>query len=299
MGKFIAGRGVREPSSDLDFEQVRRVAITAMFADDTLMDVLVLKGGSALALVHRISRRFSFDLDFSLEGDVDNTDEFRSRIFRALRERFDAAGYVVFDERFEAVPPEGAVTLHPRWGGYVIEFKLLSRVLYEKLRHDPAAMSRSALALDSMHNRRFRIEISKFEFCSPKSETELDDLTIYVYPPVLIAVEKVRAICQQMKEYIPQTRKRPRAADFYDIHLISAESGVELAAAANHELFRNVFSAKVVPLSLLREIPREREFHREGWLEVVETLGMEPREFDFYFDFVVDEVSKLESLWNE
>ena len=47
---------------------------------------------------------------------------------------------------------------------------------------------------------------------------ELDDYTIYVYSPTMIAIEKLRAICQQMPEYALQRRPSARARDFYDIY---------------------------------------------------------------------------------
>src|SRR5579863_2753636 len=43
------------------FARVRKIAITALFADDTLVNRIVLKGGSALSLVYGIGRRTSLD----------------------------------------------------------------------------------------------------------------------------------------------------------------------------------------------------------------------------------------------
>jgi hypothetical protein len=40
-----------------------------------------------------------------------------------------------------------------------------------------------------------------------------------------------------------------------------------------------------------------REFHRQDWPSVEATVGPELRPFDFYFDFVLGIVKKLESLW--
>lgn len=49
---------------DMDFATIRRTAIIALFADDELADMLALKGGNALSLVHGITSRTSVDLDF-------------------------------------------------------------------------------------------------------------------------------------------------------------------------------------------------------------------------------------------
>ena len=40
----------------MDFAEVRRLTVTALFADDELVEKLVLKGGNALSLVHRLSK---------------------------------------------------------------------------------------------------------------------------------------------------------------------------------------------------------------------------------------------------
>ena len=44
-------------------DYIKELAIVSMFADDTLMDALVLKGGNALDLIYRISLRSSVDVD--------------------------------------------------------------------------------------------------------------------------------------------------------------------------------------------------------------------------------------------
>jgi len=50
---------------------IKQTAIIAMFADDDLMDVLVLKGGNAMDIVHQVNSRASIDLDFSMKADID------------------------------------------------------------------------------------------------------------------------------------------------------------------------------------------------------------------------------------
>ncbi len=39
----------------MDFTEIRRIAITALFSDDMLLDRLVLKGGNALSLVYDLT----------------------------------------------------------------------------------------------------------------------------------------------------------------------------------------------------------------------------------------------------
>jgi predicted nucleotidyltransferase component of viral defense system len=89
----------------MDFAGVRRLTIVALFSDDQLFEQIVLKGGNALSLVYGLSPRTSLDLDFSIEKDFIDLDNTRKRIFRAVKERYSSAGFVVFDESFEPKPP--------------------------------------------------------------------------------------------------------------------------------------------------------------------------------------------------
>jgi predicted nucleotidyltransferase component of viral defense system len=59
----------------LDFAQIRRTAIAALFSDDVLTEYLVLKGGNALDLVYGITARTSMDLDFSMGKDFEDSSD--------------------------------------------------------------------------------------------------------------------------------------------------------------------------------------------------------------------------------
>ena len=109
----------------MDFAEVRRLTIVALFSDDHLFEQLVLKGGNALNLVYGLSPRTSLDLDFSIERDFTDLNDTRKRIFRAVRERFSSVGLVVFDESFEPKPPVPGPNQPPWWGGYELRFKLI------------------------------------------------------------------------------------------------------------------------------------------------------------------------------
>ncbi|MGA9958858.1 MAG: nucleotidyl transferase AbiEii/AbiGii toxin family protein [Acidobacteriaceae bacterium] len=95
----------------IDFLEVRRIAITAIFSDDVLFDRVVLKGGNALSLALGLSDRTSLDLDFSIENDFEDLADIRRRVLGALENRFLTAGFVVFDFKFESkpsIPREGS-----------------------------------------------------------------------------------------------------------------------------------------------------------------------------------------------
>jgi len=283
----------------VDFDQVRKLTIVALFSDDELLDRLVLKGGNALSLVYRVSSRTSFDLDFSIEGDLADIPDAESRIFRALRDRFDSAGFVLFDESLRAKPSKLKADQLASWGGYEISFKLIEKLKFEKLKDRTAEdISRQSLVIGSGQLRTFTVDLSKHEYCDPKVAAELDHYTIYVYTPEMITIEKLRAICQQMPDYRHLRHPGvPRARDFYDIHLLVETAKVDIAT--NLDLVRNVFAAKDVPLSLLAKIGEHREFHRPDWPAVITSAGHAVKDFDFYFEFVLAEVAKLKSLWVE
>jgi hypothetical protein len=141
--------------------------------------------------------------------------------------------------------------------------------------------------------------LSKFEYTKGKIAREIDNFDIYVYAPEMIAIEKLRAICQQMPDYHLNRIPRARARDFYDIHLIVTETGVNLPSAENKDLLRHIFEAKEVSLDLLQLIAEQREFHRPDWDSVRLSIASDGlMEFDFYFDFVLKQVTLLKSLGN-
>jgi predicted nucleotidyltransferase component of viral defense system len=81
----------------IDFQSIRRAAITALFSDDVLFEKIVLKGGNALNLALKMSDRTSLDLDFSIENDFEDLEDIQNRVSAALERRFGSFGYRVFD----------------------------------------------------------------------------------------------------------------------------------------------------------------------------------------------------------
>lgn len=283
----------------MDFAEIRRLAITALFSDDVLLERLVLKGGNALSLVYGLTNRTSLDLDFSMDEDFADIEEARERLFRALKERFDAHGFVVFDEKFEPKPRLEGEDLKPWWGGYELQFKLIERARYESLKHRLDKLRINALVTGTAQEKTFTVDVSKCEYTEGKAERELDYFTIYVYTPQMIVIEKLRAICQQMPEYKHVGRPSARARDFYDIYLVTTKLGLDVGSSENQDLARRIFAAKHVPLSLLGKAVGQREFHRLDWPAVVNTAGERVEEFDFYFDYVLSLVERLKPLWIE
>jgi len=223
-------------SPPTDYREIRRIATTAIFSDDVLFERVVLEGGNALSLALGLGDRTSLDLDFSIENDFENLGDIRTRIQGALENRFLAAGYVVFDFKFgpkPSVPREGQ---SPRWGGYMASFKVMEKGKHETIKGDPEALRRDSLVIGPGSQRIFTIDLSKYEFVDGKLEMEMNDYAIYVYSPTMIAIEKLRAICQQMQEYTLQRHPSPRARDFYDIHLVVSLTSITLNSPENLEL---------------------------------------------------------------
>ncbi|MGA3334589.1 MAG: nucleotidyl transferase AbiEii/AbiGii toxin family protein [Terracidiphilus sp.] len=286
-------------SPPIDFGEIRRLAITAVFSDDLLFEKVVLKGGNALSLAHHLSTRTSLDLDFSIEGDFEDIDEIRGRLRRALENRFSSVGLVAFDFKLEPKPrtvPEGQ---DPRWGGYMASFKVSEKRKYDELLGDPDALRRDSLVVGPAQQRVFNIDLSKYEYVAGKVQLELDDYVIYVYSPRMIAIEKLRAICQQMPDYALRRYPTARARDFYDIHLIAATLGMDFSSPGNLELTRQIFAAKAVPLEFLGLIKDQREFHRPDWDSVKASSREKVEDFDYYFDFVAKRVESMKALWEE
>jgi predicted nucleotidyltransferase component of viral defense system len=284
----------------IDFGEIRRIAITAIFSDDILFDRVVLKGGNALSLVLGLSKRTSLDLDFSIENDFDDLDGIRNRIQTALESRFLASGFIVFDFGFDSKPSVLKAGQSPRWGGYMASFKVIEKGKYEELKGNPDARRRDSLVIGPESQRVFTIDLSKYEYVYGKLEMALDDYVIYVYSPTMIAIEKLRAICQQMPEYKLQLRPSARARDFYDIHLVVSLTRMNLNSPENLELVRHIFAAKEVPLWLMGRIKDQKEFHRPDWDSVrASSNNPDLAVFDDYFDFVVEQVNSMKALWEE
>jgi hypothetical protein len=276
----------------MDLREIRKLMLVAVASDDVLVDQLVLKGGNALELIYKMGDRASRELDFSMEGDFEDVSQIEGRLLRALTDRFDAAGFVLFDFTFGRKPATSSA--ESRWGGYVAEFKVIEREKYNALGGNTEAIRRQSQVSDSKQGRIFRIEISKYEFCHGKREAEVDQYTCYVYTPQMIAAEKFRAICQQMSSYELRRHPTARARDFYDIHTITASTGLDVTSPEFVALVREVFRAKEVPIELLGQMSEYREFHRHDWPAVQDAVRGAIQDFDFYFEFVLERAARLQ-----
>ncbi|MHC4085828.1 MAG: nucleotidyl transferase AbiEii/AbiGii toxin family protein [Planctomycetota bacterium] len=281
-------------------ERIKKLSIIAMFSDDDLMDILVLKGGNAIDIVYGIASRSSLDLDFSIATEFNRIEMglMESRFKKALNRVFDEAGYKVFDIKFEERPEDSGPDVPPFWGGYRLEFKLIDKIKYAELENDVQRLRLSAVDVGPGARKTYRIEISKWEFCDGKHVAELDDYTVYVYTPTMIVFEKFRAICQQMPEYskfLGKSYETARARDFFDIHTVVEHFNINLTTSENLNLLRVIFKAKEVPVNLVGKIKEFREYHRQDFIAVEDTVkpNIRIKDFDYYFDYVINKCNKL------
>jgi len=280
---------------DERLRKVRIAAIVALASDDFLASILVLKGGQALDLVHEIGSRSSLDIDYSLSKTLYEFAELALKAESALRVRFDDLGYELFDFRLDPRHSEAEVL------GAEINFKLIERTQAQEMGNDLERMRRESLVVSKNQRRKLEIQLSLNELCTEDCETVvLDGIDLKVYRPRLIAIEKLRALCQQLPEYKLRANKTPRARDFYDIVAIQETTDLDFADPETQSLVRRVFAIKHVPLEFIGALKESREFHRPDWQSVIDSvpksISLEP--FDFYFERTLSLSSALEPLWN-
>ncbi len=205
-----------------EFIHLARIAVVAVAADDELQPLLVLKGGTAIQLIHQVGFRASQDIDFSIRGGNDDDSRreqlLAKRLEAALVSRFDAAGYDAFDFEFQR---EGGAES----SGYTALIRVIERGVVEKKVLDLAGKGRPpapdrVLDLRRMLGRQVKIELSKHEHVEGNVARDIEGFEVRVYTPAMIVAEKLRALCQQM----PGHRAYPtaRARDFYDVHALVA-----------------------------------------------------------------------------
>ncbi len=289
---------------DIDIvERIKKIAVKAIVSDDLLMEKLVLKGGNAIDLFHHAAGRASLDLDFSMDGDFSSSE--LPLVERNLRKNFEVVfskeGFRVHDLTFVEKPKVIKEELADFWGGYKIEFKVLRQGDYDRLGDDQEAMRRESIPhLGKKGSTKFCVEISKHEFCDHKEPKDIDGYTVFVYQPLLIVIEKLRSICQQLPGYcnvVPTFNRKPRARDFFDIYMLHSELCIDLSSRESSSLIHSVFTAKRVPLEYIQQIGGQREYHRSDFNSLYDTvkLGVDLRDFDFYFDYVMDLFRDLHS----
>ncbi|HXH67787.1 MAG TPA: nucleotidyl transferase AbiEii/AbiGii toxin family protein [Candidatus Limnocylindrales bacterium] len=153
----------------MDFTDIRRLVIVAMFSDDTLFDQLTLKGGNALNLIYGFGMRSSLDVDLSLEQDFEDPEDSGKCIFKALSDRFAEVGITVFDYKFGKRPVKENRD-SDKWGGYEAEFKSTETDIYDQLKDDMDRVRRESLVIGDGQQRVFRVQQGRQHFLQVSHE---------------------------------------------------------------------------------------------------------------------------------
>jgi len=276
-------------------EKMRKLILFAIYNDEWLYDQLVLKGGNALSMIYKVGMRASLDLDFSIANDFENTNEVGKRIEIALIRTFSVENIHVFDYEFSHKPKKPTDYW---WGGYRAEFKLISKELANQLQHDIDKIRRQSILVDPGSQRRiFTIEISKYEYIKDSYFRDYEGTKILVYSPLLLAVEKLRALLQQHPNYtqISADVKRSRSRDLYDIWAICEYFSIYPGAHLN--TVEAVFKAKKVKMELLNDLDAVKDLHFSSWSDVELSVSSEIDDYEFYFDYVNKAAKELYSKW--
>lgn len=292
----------------MNLEILRKLVIQSLFTDDKLFNTFVLKGGNAL-LVHNINTRASIDIDVSMEKSFDDEDldSIEETLYNSLKTNFYSEGYTIIELHLKKQPKVIPKEKEKYWGGYKLEFKVVSlsneklytenQITFPQLRNLALSIEGSSTT-KSDGAKTFKVDISKYEYCVSKIEKSLDGFPIYVYTPLALVYEKLRAICQQQKDYnlFVETNRRPRARDFFDIYTV-IEAHDAICSNIKSDIFKeenlkdlsNIFSLKKVPLDFLNNIKNDREFHNENFISVKSTVFNNDvlESYDFYFDYTI------------
>lgn len=286
---------------------IKKMVVIAIFSDDYFMNVFVLKGGNAIDLAYKISSRASIDIDVSMESDFNiDFEEVKEKLEKNITATLAEKKYIVFDFNLIKQPRNQSSDKDAFWGGYKVDFKIIKEDKFKELgKKNIDSLRRNAKVIGDHQEKKFTIDISKFEYCKSKKEYNLDNYTIYIYTPLMIIYEKLRAICQQMEEYskIVSTNQKPRAKDFFDIYIIF-EPLITLNDFTNKNNFKmleEIFEIKKVPLDFLLLVKNYREFHRDSFNTVKDSVykSFKLESYDFYFDYVLEKIKILEAFWKK
>jgi predicted nucleotidyltransferase component of viral defense system len=284
---------------------IRKTVIAALFSDDVLKKRFVLKGGNALDIGHGLGKRASFDVDLALERDFEEEEipYIQDRVVKTLDAAFREKAYTVFDpSELKRVPENISDDVKNFWGGYILDFKIISLENKQRFGDNLDKMRRGAAIVALREKKVFKIEISIHEYCGDLAYVEIEGYRIAVYSVELVIAEKMRALCQQLDDYLKIVHRgsrggTPRAKDFYDIYEAAEKFTVDMTGGRFFRILRKTFEAKRVPLKLLASVRGTREFHRPAFAAVEETVKApgDLKGFDFYFDYVVNKIRELET----
>lgn len=281
-------------------EKIKELTLISIVSDDYLFEILVLKGGNALNLVHKLSTRNSMDLDFSMEEDyfLGKVNDIKDKFENSLIRNFIPINLVPFDVKITKRPGKIPEDLKNFWGGYSLEFKLITNDLYQIHHDDIDNLRRNAFNPGS--STKFTVDISPFEYVKHKKLYIVSHYNVYTYTPAMIVCEKLRAICQQTNEYghiINRQVPKARPRDFYDIYYIVTKLEINMLDVENINILKEMFLVKKVPLEILSLIENYKSLHESNSDSLKSTVAVDSELLDFneYFEYTIQLANEIQS----
>src|SRR5262249_44928094 len=140
----------------LSIDEIRKLTIIALFADDDLMETLVLKGGNALTYAYNVSNRSSIDIDVSIPGDFPAAlQTIKRKLDDAFTRTFADKGHRVFDTTLQPKPTTLPAHLASFWGGYEFSFKIIEDEKYARFQGELEQLRRQATVVSEGQKRTF------------------------------------------------------------------------------------------------------------------------------------------------
>lgn len=274
-------------------DKIKRLTLRALVSDEVLMKGLVLKGGNALSIAYNIKDRGSVDIDFSIENDFSEEEITRieNQLDNLLNSEFVKEDMLVFDIKFKEKPKQQKVK---EWKGYEILFKIIPRELFVEGSDQKNRMN--AISIKSDHSKSFSVDISSYEYVASSKMADVEGTILRVYTPEMIVIEKLRALCQSLPEYqkiVPTAKLKGRARDFYDIWNVCQHFSLDFKAEKNKQLMEDIFASKLVPVSFLSLVPKYKDLQSKDWVNVIDTVEENLKEFEFYYNFTMSIVKNL------
>lgn len=287
----------------LTADQIRTLVLQAIFSNDRLANLLTLKGGNALKIQGHTNRE-SQDLDFSIREHERLAEKDSLIIENSLKSTFSEVGFDVIAYKFKNKPRKRKITLPDFWGGYKITFCLIAYETKETL-SDKQLKNINAYATPLENEKKtIEIDLSFDEYTDDKEEFDLDGLTIYVYSPLMIIYEKIRAICQQLPDYKLVSNKTARARDLYDIYTLLTNKNLtnlleDVLNPQNFYILEKIFKVKDVDLNSMTKIDINKNILKEDYEDTVipqiPSNDSKP-DFDYLFNYNVDLFNKINSI---
>ncbi|MDH6365656.1 putative nucleotidyltransferase component of viral defense system [Enterococcus sp. PF1-24] len=283
--------------------EIRKLILKVIYSEEQLLEVLVLKGGNALNL-HGITNRESQDLDFSIQEEIRFTKEKEGALLeKTLTQAFSSKGYLVNDFKFEDKPKKRNADLKPFWGGYSVTFTIIDKKKYREQieQNDPNLGRFAEPTSDRGDTKKVTIDLSFDEYTEQKESIIIDDVPIYLYTPLMIVYEKIRASCQQLDEYELVSTNKVRARDLYDIYqTLTNPKFIDLKEEVlnpnNFYILKETFRLKEVPIELLTKLESKKEELKDNYEKQVQLqipFSDNKVNFDFLFEYCKDLFDEL------